>query len=154
MRWIDIGKARAATGGVEGITFGSEDGAVIVATVATADGKPDPGKWAVWDGKKIGRLLIEGVTYKSAGAAMRAAEVWRESAVVSGLMSVASAIDRVAFVVRQIAGAYAGRVVASMGPSAFDGGAEPVVVNVGPHAVPRADAPERRKTPPQRRRAE
>lgn len=144
MRWIDIGKARAATGGVEGITFGSEDGAIIVATVATAEGKPDPGKWAVWDGKKIGRLLIEGVTYKSAGAAMRAAEVWRESLVVEGLMSVATAIERAAFIVRQIAGAYAGRIVASMGPSAFDSGAEPVVVNVGPHAVPRADAPGRR----------
>lgn len=142
MRWIDIGKAKAESGGVEGITFGSEDGSVIVAPTWDAEReRPDLGKWIVWDGKHVGRELIRGVTFKSASAAMRAAEVWRESVVVEVVVRAAGVAERAAGFLWQVAGAYAGRVVMGRDAAAYEGGAEPVVINSGVREVPRAEAP-------------
>ena len=105
MQWHDIAmqeprRSQLQAEGVteeEGIAYVSDDGSLVVSTQAK-DGKPDRSTWIVWDMSR-GQVPAFGVvTFSSAGAAQKAAESWKDSAVTWLALRVAGACQSVATV--------------------------------------------------------
>jgi len=104
MQWHDIAtqeprRSQLAAEGIteeEGIVYVNDDGSLIVSTKAK-DGKPDRSKWIVWDmSGGVQREAFGAVVFTSAGAAQKAAESWKGSAVTWAALKVASVCQRVA----------------------------------------------------------
>ncbi len=117
MQWHDIAmqeprRSQLQSEGVneeEGIAYVNDDGSLVVSTRAK-DGKPDRSTWIVWDMKRGQVPAFGSVTFDSAGAAQRAAESWKASAVTWVALKVAGVCQRFATIAYAVSAGVAVRM--------------------------------------------
>ena len=117
MQWHDVAmqeprRSQLAADGVieeEGLVYVNDDGSLVVSTKAK-DGKPDRSAWIVWDMAGGQRPAFGAVVFSSAGAAQKAAESWKGSAVTWAALKVAGFYQRLAAVAYRVSATVAVRM--------------------------------------------
>lgn len=113
MQWRDFGEER---GGNPGITFVSEDDTVIVSPLPDGQGGVAAEAWAVWDmTAPKSRPVFEGVVFKSREAAQKAAQAWKESALVWLVMRAAKTVQQASVALHGVAAGLAVRLADDRG---------------------------------------
>lgn len=117
MEWNDIAEQEPRRSQLEaqgisdpaGMVYISSDGRTMVRAEGNAAGEFDTSRWQVWDLEREA-LVFPGVAFSSCASAQKAAEAWRESAVMWLADQVRGRAVRVVSALHRVAAAMAVRL--------------------------------------------